>query len=103
MSEPSLGELGRLIQSVKGDLREDIQQIHARLDQMVSRDVYAAEKAAMAKEISDLKESVKAINQGRKEDADRVTQTRRYLFASVIIPIVGIVLPLYMAMKGAGS
>ena len=101
--EPSNGELGRLIQLLRDDNRNGIAQINARLDRMVSLDVYAAEKAAQAEKIRDLEDSVKSLGEQREKDAERVTQTRRWIFASVIVPIVGIVLPLYMALKGAGS
>ena len=103
MTEPSNGELGRLIQLLRDDNRNGIAQINARLDRMVSLDVYAVEKAAQADKIRDLEDSVKSLGEQREKDAERVTQTRRWIFASVIIPIVGIVLPLYMALKGAGS
>ena len=39
--EPSLGELGRLIQALRGDVRDDYAQINSRLDRLVSIDVYA--------------------------------------------------------------
>ena len=100
--EPSNGELGRLIQSVKGDLRDDIQQINARLDQMVSRDVYAVEKAAQTKEIRDLEKSVEDLQTQREKDVERVTQTRHWFIAAVVIPLLGIAIPLFMAMRGAG-
>ena len=112
--EPSLGELGRLIQLLRGDVREDMALINARLDKLVSADVYAAEKAAMAKDISDLGKDldqlaarhdrdVAAIQEQRSQDAVRVTQTRRYMVASVIIPILGLVIPVILFMVGGKS
>jgi t-SNARE complex subunit (syntaxin) len=109
--EPSLGELGRLIQALRGDVRDDMAQINARLDRLVSADVYAVEKAAMAKDIADLskdleqlaakqQQDVTAINDQRVQDANRVTQTRRYLVASVIIPLLGLVLPVVLFLAG---
>ncbi|MFI0156242.1 hypothetical protein [Streptomyces lydicus] len=101
--EPSLGELGRLIQALRGDIRDDMAQINARLDRMVSTDVYTVEKAGLVKEISDLAKDVEALAAQRSQDAERVTQTRRWMVASVIIPLVGIVLPLIMMLRGAGA
>jgi hypothetical protein len=112
--EPSLGELGRLIQLLRGDVREDMAAITARLDKLVSADVYAAEKEAIAKDISDLgrglerlaakqEQDVKALQEQRSQDANRVTQTRRYLVASVIIPILGLVIPVILFMVGGKS
>lgn len=109
--EPSLGELGRLIQSLRGDVRDDMAQINARLDRLVSMDVYTVEKAAMTKDIADLTKDVEqlaakqhqdiaAIQDQRQKDADRVTQTRRWVVASVIIPLLGLVLPIILFMAG---
>jgi hypothetical protein len=101
--EPSLGELGRLIQVLRGDIRDNMAQINARLDRMVSTDVYTIEKAGLIKEIGDLAKDVEALAAQRTRDAERVTQTRRWMVASVIIPLVGIVLPLIMMLRGAGA
>lgn len=109
--EPSLGELGRLIQLLRGDVREDMAAINARLDKLVSADVYAAEKEAMAKDISDLGKDLErlaakqerdmtTVQEQRSQDANRVTQTRRYMVASVIIPILGLVIPIVLFMAG---
>ncbi|WP_030186439.1 hypothetical protein, partial [Streptomyces capuensis] len=94
--EPSNGELGRLIQALRGDIRDDMAQINARLDRMVSLDVYAVEKAGLTKDIAELAKAVEGLQALRAQDAERVPQPRRWLVASVIIPLVGIVLPLVM-------
>jgi hypothetical protein len=101
--EPSNGELWRLIEAMRGDVRDDMGTINARLDRLVSADVYAVEKAAMAKDIADLVKVVEGMQQQRQTDADRVTQTRRWLFASVIIPFLGLVLPVVLFMAGGKS
>lgn len=101
--EPSLGELGRLIELMRSDIRDDMAGLNARLDRMVNLDVYAVEKASVAKDIAELTKAVEGLQAGRERDAERVTQTRRWLVASVIIPLLGIVLPLVMVMKGAGA
>lgn len=101
--EPSNGELGRLIQALRGDIRDDMAQINARLDRMVSLDVYAVEKAGLSKDIAEVAKAVEGLQALRERDAERVTQTRRWMVASVIIPLLGIVLPLVMVMRGAGT
>ncbi|GHJ34232.1 hypothetical protein ACFV4E_22480 [Streptomyces hygroscopicus] len=101
--EPSLGELGRLIELMRGDIRDDIAGLNARLDRVVSLDVYTVEKASVAKDIAELTKAVEGLQAQRERDTDRVTQTRRWLVASVIIPLLGIVLPLVMVMRGAGA
>jgi hypothetical protein len=86
-------------------------QINARLDRLVSADVYAVEKAAMAKDIADLtkvveqlaakeERDVTAIQDQRVQDANRVTQTRRWLVASVVVPLLGLVLPVITFLAG---
>ena len=109
--DPSLGELGRLIQAMRSDVRDNLGQINARLDRLVSLDVYTVEKAAMSKDITDLtkdveqlaikqQQDVEKINRQRVEDANRVTQTRRWLVASVLIPLLGLILPVIMFLAG---
>lgn len=101
--EPSLGELGRLIQLMRGDIRDDMASINSRLDRMVSLERYTAEQAGVTKDLGDLTKSIDDLKSQRDRDAERVTQTRRWMVASVIIPIVGIVLPLILMLRGAGS
>jgi hypothetical protein len=108
--EPSLGELGRLIRALRDDVRDDYAQINTRLDRLVSIDVYAVEKAALVKDITDLEKTVQqlsakqerdvaAIQQQRNEDADKVTQTRRWLVGA-FISLLGILVPVILFMAG---
>lgn len=114
VDEPSLGELGRLIRALRDDVREDMQAINTRLDKLVSADVYAVEKAAMIKDISDLTRAleqlsakhdrdIEAIGQQRIQDVQRVTQTRRWIVASVIIPLLGCVVPVVLFLASGGK
>ncbi|MFG2970907.1 hypothetical protein ACGFZS_47325 [Streptomyces sp. NPDC048288] len=108
--DPSLGELGRLIQALRGDVREDMAQINQRLDRLVSIDVYSVEKAALVKDITDLEKTVQqmsakhdrdiaAVQEQRIQDADRITQTRRWLVGAVI-SLLGLVVPVILFMAG---
>ncbi|WP_329520494.1 hypothetical protein [Spirillospora sp. NBC_01491] len=45
--EPTLGEVSRQVESFRVDIRDDLAQIHARLDTYVLREVYLADKAAL--------------------------------------------------------
>jgi phage host-nuclease inhibitor protein Gam len=114
VDEPSLGELGRLIRALRDDVRDDMAQINQRLDKLVSADVYAVEKAAMVKEITELtkavqqlaakqEQDVRAIADQRIQDVNRVTQTRRWIVASVIIPILGFVVPIVLFLASGGG
>ncbi|MFE1949937.1 hypothetical protein ACFW9D_05645 [Streptomyces sp. NPDC059524] len=98
--EPSNGELGRLIESMRGDFHHTLGQLNARLDRLVSADVYAVEKAALAKDIGDLDKEVQGIKRQREQDAQQITQTRRWLVASVIIPMIGLALPVILFLVG---
>ncbi|MFE9491413.1 hypothetical protein ACFYNF_34085 [Streptomyces sp. NPDC006641] len=98
--EPSLGELGRLIQLMRGDIRDDMAQINSRLDRMVSTDVYGVEKAALEREIAEVKKDVESMQAQRTADAERVTQTRRWVFASVVIPVLGLIIPIVFFLAG---
>ncbi|MEU6925470.1 hypothetical protein [Streptomyces sp. NPDC046631] len=97
---PSLGELGRLIQLMRGDIRDDMAQINSRLDRMVSTDVYGVEKAALEREIAEVKKDVESVQAQRNADAERVTQTRRWMFASVVIPVLGLIIPIVFFLAG---
>jgi hypothetical protein len=108
--EPSLGELGRLIQALRGDVRDDMAQINIRLDRLVSIDVYAVEKAALLKDLSDLEKAVqelaakqdrdvRAIQEQRVQDTERVTNTRRWLVGAVI-SLLAIVVPVILFLAG---
>ena len=108
--EPTLGELGRLIQALRGDVRDDMAQLNTRLDRLVNIDVYTAEKAAMIKDIADLsklhdqlaakqQQDVAAIQEQRQRDASEITQTRRWLFGSVL-SLLGLVIPVILFVVG---
>ncbi|MFK0288251.1 hypothetical protein ACIQVL_48440 [Streptomyces sp. NPDC090499] len=107
----SLGELGRIIQGLRSDVRDDMTEIQRRLDRLVSLDVYNVEKAAMSKDIADLTkvvdqlsvkhdQDIKNVRDQRDKDADRVTQTRRWMVGTVLIPLLGLVLPVIIFLVG---
>ena len=107
----SLGELGRIIQALRGDVRDNMAQINQRLDRLVSIDVYTVEKAAMSKDIADLTrdveqlaakhdQDIRLVQDQRNKDADRVTQTRRWMVGTVLIPLLGLILPVVIFLIG---
>lgn len=119
--EPSLGELGRLILALRTDVRDDMALINQRLDRLVSMDVYTVEKAALAKDINDLVKVIEQLSakqqadfqalqqlrerdqEQRQRDADRITQTRRWMVGAVLIPLVGFVVPVVMFLMSGGK
>jgi hypothetical protein len=76
---------------LRSDIRDDMAQINARLDRLVSTDVYGVEKAgdveghrrpdqgrgATGRET--VNETSQRLQEQRQKDNDRVTQTRRWL------------------------
>lgn len=108
--DPSNGELWRLIETMRSDVREDMAQIHVHLGRLVSSEVYSVEKAALVKDITDLEKAVQqlstkhdqdvtAIQNQRIQDAERVTNTRRWLVGAVI-SLLAIVVPVILFMAG---
>ncbi|WP_030186518.1 hypothetical protein [Streptomyces capuensis] len=99
--EPSLGELGRLIQLMRSDIRDDLSSINERLGKVVLSEVYVVEKSGIDRRINDIVKVVEAMQAQRAADAERITQTRRWLVASVIIPMLGMVLPLVLFLASS--
>lgn len=111
--EPTNGELWRLIETMRSDVRDDMAQIHVHLGRLVSSEVYSVEKAALVKDISDLEKTVQqlsdkhdrdmtAVHNQRTQDADKLTQTRRWLVGAVI-SLLGILVPVILFMAGGKS
>jgi hypothetical protein len=94
--EPTNGELGRLIQSLRTEFREDLGQLNTRLDKVVPLDVYTIEKTAMTERIT-------AIEQGREKDTERITATRRWIIGT-LVTVAAVLLPYLTTMvKGAAA
>lgn len=94
--EPSNGELGRLIQSLRDDMREDLGNLNGRLDSFVSQDVYTIEKTQLATRVTTLETK-------REQDADKLVGTRRWMIGVVITVVVALLPYLAMTVKGAGA
>lgn len=95
--EPTLGEIARRFEDRLIDVRDDIKQLGDRIDGKVSQEVYDLRHEALATRVSTLETL-------REKDAERVTATRRWLIGAVIVPLVGVLLPvIIMLTQGAGS
>jgi hypothetical protein len=94
--EPTNGELGRLIEALRSEMREDLGGLNTRLDRVVPLDVYTIEKQQMVKRLDDLEAA-------RKEDAARVTATRRWMIGTVITVVAALLPYLGALVKGAGA
>lgn len=94
--EPSNGELGRLIQAMRTDMREDMELLNRRLDKVVPMDVYTIEKTSLS-------ERVTSLEAQREKDAERLVATRRWMIATVITVIVAVLPYLAAVVKGAAA
>lgn len=95
--EPGLGEIARRLEDMRLDLKDDMRDLAKRLDGKVSMDVYQLRHEALMARVT-------ALETLREKDADRIVATRRWLIGAVIVPLVGIMLPLVvLLMRGAGS
>lgn len=112
--EPTLGEVKRRVEAGFADVKEDLQNLAARLDSRVSMERYQLEQAALAKEIRELLERVRAIEEARRAEAtvkrqeeqrlaDRRAADRRLIFTALIAPVLILLLTVWLSTKGAGS
>ena len=95
--EPTLGELARRFEDRLTDVRDDIQQLGRRMDDKVDQKVYDLRHEALASRVTTLETL-------REKDAERIVATRRWLIGAVIVPLIGILLPVILLLtKGSGS
>ncbi|MGW1102698.1 hypothetical protein [Streptomyces sp. NPDC002540] len=112
--DPTLGEVNRRVEVGFADVKEDLQNLAARLDSRVSMERYQLEQAARDKELKDILERIRAIEEARREEerqreadqraaiAQRAAD-RRLILTSLIVPVLLILLQVYLSTRGAGS
>ncbi|GAA3032026.1 hypothetical protein GCM10020000_06230 [Streptomyces olivoverticillatus] len=89
--EPTLGELARRFEDRLADVRDDIQQLGRRIDSKVSQEVYDLRHEALASRVSTLETL-------REKDAEKLVATRRWLIGAVIVPLIGVLLPVVIML-----
>lgn len=95
--DPTLGEVVRRFEDRITDLREDIAGLGRRLDEKVDQRIYDLRHEALASRVT-------ALETLREKDAEKIVATRRWLIGAVIVPLIGIMLPLIvLLLRGAGS
>lgn len=94
--EPTLGEVVRRFEDRFTDVRDDIAQIGRRLDEKVDQRIYDLRHESLAARVSTLETL-------REKDAEKLVATRRWLIGAVIVPLVGILLPVIILLAGGGS
>lgn len=95
--EPTVGEIVRRFDDRITDVREDIRQLAQMIDSKVSREVYLLQLAALDTRVA-------TLELAREKDTEKIVATRRWLIGAVIVPLVGVLLPvILMLTKGAGQ
>ncbi|MGW7688803.1 hypothetical protein ACWGMA_07905 [Streptomyces asiaticus] len=95
--EPTLGEVVRRFEDRLADVRDDIKQLGDRIDTKVSQEVYDLRHEALTQRVTTLETL-------REKDAERIVATRRWLIGAVVVPLIGVLLPIViMLTQGAGS
>ena len=94
--EPTLGEVVRRFEDRLTDVRDDIQQLGRRLDEKVDQRIYDLRHEALTARVA-------ALEALREKDTEKLVATRRWLIGAVIVPLVGILLPVILLLtQGAG-
>lgn len=95
--EPTLGEVVRRFEDRFADVRDDIQQLGHRLDEKVDARIYDLRHEALTARVSTLETL-------REKESEKLVATRRWLIGAVVVPLVGILLPVIILLtQGAGS
>lgn len=95
--EPTLGEVVRRFEDRLADVRDDIQQLGRRMDEKVDQRIYDLRHEALASRVSTLETL-------REKDAEKLVATRRWLIGAVIVPLIGVLLPvIIMLTQGTGG
>lgn len=111
--EPTAGEVDRALRQFREDIRDDLRdlsaqvrdlgaQLNARLDKMVTLDVYHADKLRADERHIDLRDEVRDLRVKRDGDAKARTTERRWVMGAIILPLGAIVVEVWMKVTGRG-
>ncbi|MER7063904.1 hypothetical protein [Streptomyces albidoflavus] len=96
--EPTLGEVVRTLTRIERDLSVRLDGITARLDRVITVELYEAHQAAVSQRIEAAEGAVKELQEQRRRDEERRAADRRMVIGAVI----GAVLSLIVALASAG-
>ncbi|MFG2826126.1 hypothetical protein ACGFWI_01365 [Streptomyces sp. NPDC048434] len=95
--EPTLGEVSRRVEDRLADLREDLAELGRRIDTKVDEKLYDLRHDALASRVATLETL-------REKDSEKLVATRRWLIGAVVVPLIGVLLPVVILLiQGAGS
>jgi hypothetical protein len=90
-NEPTLGEVQRRVEQGFIDLKDDMREFSARLDSKVDMQIYNLRHEALMARVTTLEAM-------REKDAEKLVATRRWLIGAVIVPLVGVLLPVILML-----
>jgi hypothetical protein len=94
--EPTPGEMVRRLEDRLADVRDDIQQLGRRMDEKVDQRIYDLRHEALTGRVSTLETL-------REKDTEKLIATRRWLIGAVVVPLIGILLPVIILLsRGTG-
>ena len=94
--EPTLGELQRRMEMAFANLKEDLHEFNVRLDRKVDMEIYNLRHEALLARVT-------ALEALREKDAEKIVATRRWLIGAVIVPLIGVLLPVIILLIQGGS
>lgn len=94
--EPTLGEVVRRFEDRLTDVRDDIHLLGQSLEKKVDQRIYDLRHDALAGRIATLETL-------REKDTEKLVATRRWLIGAVIVPLVGILLPVIILLAQGAS
>lgn len=112
-AEPTLRELHRTmaqlredqrsgIAQLRDDLRGDLAALAARLDQVVTEEVYRADQRAVLQRLETLERDLLAVQRHREDDQVQQMSNRRLIISAFVAPLVLYGLQLWQASRGVG-
>ncbi|MFE3577954.1 hypothetical protein [Streptomyces vinaceus] len=86
--DPTPWELLRAVQQLRDDLRADFAALASRLEQMVTKDVYAADQRAAEQRIGTLEGDLDELREQREREATDARTNRRLALSALVAPVV---------------
>lgn len=91
--EISSSELGRRLDDLSRDMKEDLAEILRRQDAYVLREVYAVERRASDARLDHLERQIQNAEEQRK-------QLFRWVISAVIVPTVALIVTVVLNVQG---
>lgn len=100
----SIGELGRQLERMHVDIKDDIRELRSSLDGKVSAEVFKLEQTAQDRATTAVETRVTKIEEARKEEARQRVSDRKLVLTALILPIVVVAVGLgaQVVLKVAG-